>query len=103
MSKKIKGINEFQEDDWNFNLDKRILSEEEKDERCDYINKMTSENLKNHPKKAAIEFMTLEEFREEMESAVEMDGEDFSEEDLKELNEVCMEHFGKPFRENKDL
>jgi hypothetical protein len=31
-----------------------------------------------------------------------MDGEDFSEDDLKELNEVFMEYFGQPFRKSND-
>ena len=103
MDKKIKPINEFQDDvRFNFNLDERIITEGENKEICDYVNKMTEENLKNHPKRAAIEFMTIEEFRKTMNDAVVMDGEDFTEEDINELNEECMKYFGEQFIKKND-
>ena len=51
--------------------------------------------------RAAIEFMTIEEFRETMNDAVVMDGEDFSEEDINELNDECMKYFGEAFLKKK--
>ena len=100
--KKIKKINEFVDDEFDLEIDNTDLTEEEIKLRKEEHDRVVEENLKDHPKKASIEFMTLEEFREFMEAGVEMDGDDFSEEDLKELNEVCMEYFGQPFRKSND-
>lgn len=95
--KNIKKINEFLDDEFELEIDNTDLTEEEIRLRKEEHDRVVEENLKDHPKRAAIEYMTLEEVREFME-----DDEDFSEEDLKELNEACMKYFGQPFRKNDD-
>ena len=95
--KNIKKINEFFHDEFELEIDNTDLTEEEIRLRKEEHDRVVEENLKDHPKRAAIEYMTLEEVREFM--GVD---EDFSEEDLKELNEACMKYFGQPFRKNED-
>jgi hypothetical protein len=104
MSKKIKKIDEFLDDDsrFDFNIDTREISDEEEKERRDYNNKMTEENLKDHPKKAGIERMTIDEFREIMYMAAELDGTQFSDDDIEELDMECMKQFGEPFFKKDD-
>lgn len=96
--KNIKKLNEFVDDEFDLEIDNTDLTEEEIKLRKEEHDKVVEENLKDHPKRSSIEFMKLDEFRETMESAVEMDGEDFTEEELIELNEVCIKYFGEPFR-----
>ena len=104
MTNKIKKIDEFLDDDsrFDFNIDTRELSEEEKKEKRDYNNRMTEENLKDHPKTAGIERMTIDEFREIMYMAAELDNEPFTKEESDELDKDCMEMYGEPFFKKED-
>ena len=101
MTKKIKKIDEFfdYDDDsrFDFNIDTRTISDEEEKERRDYNNRMTEENLKDHPKTAGIERMTIDDYREIMYIAAELDDEPFTDEEKVELDNDCMEMYGEPF------
>ena len=101
MTNKIKKIDDFFDFDddsrFDFNIDTREISDEEEKERRDYNNKMTEENLKDHPKTAGIERMTIDEFREIMYMAAELDNEPFTKEESDELDKDCMEMYGEPF------
>jgi hypothetical protein len=102
MSKKIKKINEFIEDDdarFDFNIDTRELTEEEKREKRDYYNKLIDKNLESFPKQTTPNF-TLEEYRE-----IIMGLEDypnFTQDELGELDSDCMEMYGEPFFKKDD-
>ena len=103
MAKKIKKIDEFLEDDsrFDFNIDTRKLSEEEKKEIRDYNNKMTEENIKNFPKRTTPNF-TIDEFREIMLDLQRIDNFEYTEEEKAELDDDCMEMYGEPFFKNND-
>ena len=98
MNKKIKKIQEFLYDDsrFDFKIDTRELSEEEKREKRDYNNKMTEENLKNFPKRSTPNF-TIEEYREIMLDLQIEDNFEYTEEEKVELDNDCMEMYGEPF------
>ena len=66
MSKKIKKINEFVDDEFELEIDNTDLTEEEIRLRKEEHDRVVEENLKDYPKRASIEFMKLEEFREFM-------------------------------------
>jgi len=104
MSKKIKKIDEFLDDDsrFDFNINTREISDEEEKEIRDHYNKIRTENLKDHPKTAGIERMTIDEFREIMYMAAELDNEPFTEEERAELDDDCMKQFGEPFFKKDD-
>ena len=102
MSKKIKKIDEFFDDNrFNFNIDTRELSEEEKKEKRDYNNRMTEENLKNFPKRTTPNF-TIEEYREIMLSLEVIDNFKYTKEERDELDNDCMEMYGEPFFKKDD-
>ena len=98
MNKKIKKIQEFLYDDsrFDFKIDTRELSEEEKREKRDYNNKMTEENLKNFPKRSTPNF-TIEEYREIMLDLQIEDNFEYTEEEKVELDNDCMEIYGELF------
>ena len=98
MSKKIKKIQEFLYDDsrFDFKIDTRELSEEEKREKRDYNNRMTEENLKNFPQRSTPNF-TIEEYREIMLDLQIEDNFEYTEEEKVELDNDCMEMYGEPF------
>ncbi len=102
MSKKIKKINEFIEDDdsrFDFNIDTRELTEEEKSEKRDYYNNLRDENLKNYSKRTTPNF-TIDELRE-----IIMGLEDYpnlTQEELDELDRDCMEMYEEPFFKKDD-
>jgi hypothetical protein len=102
MAKKIKGINEFQDDDrFNFDLDNRIITEEENKEICDYVNRMSEENIKNFPDRTTPNF-TIEEYREIMLDLQITDNFEYTEEERAELDNDCMEMYGEPFFKKED-
>ena len=102
MNKKIRGINEFEDDSrFNFDLDDRKITEEENKEICDYINRMTENNLKNFPKKTTPNF-TIEEYREIMLDLQRIDNFEYTQEEKDELDKDCMEIYGEPFFKKED-
>ena len=99
MDKKIKKIDEFFDDDsrFDFNIDTRELSEEEKKEKRDYNNRMTEENLKDFPmKKSKID---IEFYRKTINEMIESGCNSVSNE---ELDKYCMEMYGEPFLKKDD-
>jgi hypothetical protein len=106
MSKKIKKIDEFFDFDddsrFDFNINTREISDEEEKEIRDHYNKIRTENLKDYPKTAGIERMTIDEFREIMYMAAELDNEPFTDDDIEELDMECMKQFGEPFFKKDD-
>jgi len=99
MSKKVKKIEEFLEDDdsrFEFNIDTRELTEEKKREKRDYYNNLRDENLKNFPKRTSPNF-TLEEYKEIMTSL-----EDYPNFTQDELDRDCIEMYGEPFFKKDD-
>ena len=104
MSKKIKKIDEFLDDDsrFDFNLRNNKLTEEEIKELNLKFSLQSKENLKDHPKTAGIERMTIDEFREIMYMAAELDDEPFTDEEKAELDMECMKQFGEPFFKKDD-
>jgi hypothetical protein len=102
MNKKIRGINEFEDDSrFNFDLDDRKITEEENKEICDYINRMTENNLKNFPKRTTPNF-TIEEYREIMLDLQRIDNFKYTQEEKDELDKDCMEIYGEPFFKKED-
>jgi hypothetical protein len=102
MSKKVKKIEEFLEDDdsrFEFNIDTRELTEEKKREKRDYYNNLRDENLKNFPKRTSPNF-TLEEYKEIMTSLE--DYPNFTQDELDELDRDCIEMYGEPFFKKDD-
>ena len=106
MAKKIKKIDEFLDYDddsrFDFNIDTRAISDEEEKEIRDHYNKIRTENLKDHPKTASIERMTIDDYREIMYMAAELDDEPFTDEERAELDDDCMKQFGEPFFKKDD-
>ncbi len=96
MGKKIKKINELFLDEFELEIDNTELTEEEKKEEIEYINKMTEENLKDFPKAKSPQF-TIEEFREIMLDLQRIDNFEYTQEEKDELDRDCMEMYGEPF------
>lgn len=105
MSKKIKKINEFVDDDsrFDFNIDTRELTEEEKREKSYYYHNLREENLKNYPKRTTPNF-TIEEYREIMLDLQITDNFQYTQEERDELDKDCMEMYGELFfkKDNSD-
>jgi hypothetical protein len=99
MKKKIKKIDEFLDDDsrFDFNIDTTELTEEQKIEKRDSNNRLTTENLKNHTKKRIS--LTIVDFRNHIQMFKDkghlVDSDD-------ELNDFCMKKFGEPFIKSED-
>jgi hypothetical protein len=103
MSKKIKKINEFLDDDsrFDFNIDTKEISDEEEKERRDYNNRMTEENIKDFPKITTPNF-TIEEYREIMLDLQITDNFQYTQEERDELDNDCMEMYGELFFKKDD-
>ena len=101
MSKKI---DEFLDDDsrFDFNLTNYEITDDEIKELNLKFSLQSKENLKDHPKTAGIERMTIDEFREIMYMATELDDEPFTDEEKAELDMECMKQFGEPFFKKDD-
>jgi len=104
MTNKIKKIDEFLDDDsrFDFNLTNDEITDDEIKELNLKFSLQSKENLKDHPKKSSIEYLTIDEFREIMNKAAEMDGTPFSDEEMAELDKDCMEMYGEPFFKKED-
>ena len=94
MSKKIKKINEFVDDEFELEIDNTDLTEEEIKLRKEEHDRVVEENLKSFPKRTTPNF-TIDELRE-----IIMGLEDYpnlTQEELDELDRDCMEMYGEPF------
>ena len=103
MSKKIKKIDEFLDDDsrFDFNINTREISDEEEKEIRDHYNKIRTENLKSFPERTTPNF-TIDEYREIMLDLQRIDNFEYTEEEKSELDKDCMEMYGEPFFKKED-
>ena len=91
----------IQDSRFNFNIDTRELTEEEKKEKRDYYNNLREEGLKKFPKRTTPNF-TIEEYREIMLDLQRIDNFVYTEEERDELDKDCMEMYGEPFFKKDD-
>ena len=91
----------IQDSRFNFNIDTRELTEDEKKEKRDYYNNLREEGLKKFPKRTTPNF-TIEEYREIMLDLQRIDNFVYTEEERDELDKDCMEMYGEPFFKKDD-
>ena len=96
MSKKIKKINEFVNDEFDLEIDNTDLTEEEIKLRKEEHDRVVEENLKKFPKRTTPNF-TIEEYREIMLDLQITDNFQYTQEERDELDKDCMEMYGELF------
>ena len=93
MSKKIKKIDEFLDDDSRFDFN---LTNDEIKELNLKFSLQSKENLKKFPERTTPNF-TIEEYREIMLDLQRIDNFEYTKEERAELDDDCMEMYGEPF------
>jgi hypothetical protein len=103
MTKKIKKIDEFLDDDsrFDFNLTNDEITDDEIKELNLKFSLQSKENLKNYPERTKPNF-TIEEYREIMLDLQRIDNFEYTEEERAELDDDCMEMYGEPFFKKED-
>ena len=103
MSKKIKKINEFVNDEFDLEIDNTDLTEEEIKLRKEEHDRVVEENLKKFPKRTTPNF-TIEEYREIMLDLQITDSFQYTQEERDELDKDCIEMYGELFfkKDNSD-